>query len=161
MSVARTLFDPRGSVGRGPLWTFYLVRTLLGIGLIKISVTDAVWDDWYKTVLSVAFAWPTYVALPIKRLRDLGHTWRIWAGVWTATAVGTAAIYVFGLAPLGYSVTDLLGGITMSPVEVPPVALMIGFPMVVLHLVYGIALYFAPGASARATRARADHAVTA
>ena len=151
MSIARTLFDPRGSVGRGPLWTFYLVRTLLGVGLIKVSVTDAVWDDWYKTTLLAVFAWPTHVALPIKRLHDLGRSWRTWAVVWGVTVLVAVIAYVAAARPLGYELADAMvpGGMTLRPADAPPFVVALVLATLGVHLVYGVFLYFVPGRSAR------------
>lgn len=157
------LFGLRGRVGRAALWRLMIVRTMLGIGLVQMSVTDATWDDAYKLAAGAILFWPTRVALPIKRLNDLGFTWRSWAMVWGATLLLAAPAIILGCRSGQGEATAFIGpvpfGLSISPDAVPPAAVMLLLCAAIIQLLYGFCLYFVGGRDRAETR-RQGHALT-
>ena len=158
MSVLRLFYDPRGRIGRGPLWAMLALRTCLGVGLITLDVADRGWDDAYRFAFGLILFWPYRVALPLKRLRDLGYGLRELLTAWTALGVLTVMVLeAFARVlrrPLLDVAVDAFDGTPVrvnleTVVETSPILAATAALLATALFVFYAALYLMPGRSAR------------
>ena len=163
MALLSHLFGLRGTVGRSALWKLFVVRTLLGVGFVQIQLSDLLLDDAYQLVVGIALFWPAYVAFPVRRLRELGRSWRTWALVWGMTillaAPATVAAAASGQGRATAWIGDVPVGWTVSPDAVPPATIVLLSCAAAVQALYGICLYFVPPRARWALESKHGHAL--